>query len=191
MRKSSKSLRRHPITLVALASTTFLLVAASPFLWHVLQRNSSFQLHKIAFYTAFSGQLYARGQDQYRAAQIAVSHANTSAPTEQYYTISAVDDTGHASHAATVAPIVSEDPAIHSILCCSTKPAQHAVLKLLHNSQHLYPLFIPAPPPPLTAQLATQQFSPGRVLILSDSPASPYVAALASAFRSNGWMATI
>ncbi len=174
-----------------LAALSFLLVATLPFLWHALRRNSSFRLHKIAFYTAFSGELYARGQDQYRAAQIAVSRANTSAPIEQYYTITAVDDTGHASRAAIVAPIASEDPAINSVVCCSTEPALQAVLKLLRNGQHLYSLLIPAPSPSLTVQLATQRFFLGKVLILHTSSTSHYVTTLASAFRAKGWVAAV
>lgn len=170
----------------------FIALAAAPFLYRAWTQSRAVHLTKVAVLVAFSGQLAARGDDLYAAAQLAVQHANGGQDVT-LVELSALDDQGSASSAQEQARGAAADPAVRAVLCCSTIAAERAVAAVLPRRDRFVALAaMAAPSPGAEAKLARQVIGGASALVISDSQAPPdgRAPAFSSALRAAGYSAT-
>jgi ABC-type branched-subunit amino acid transport system substrate-binding protein len=169
----------------------FLAMAAAPFVYRAWSQPRAAHVTKIALLVAFSGQLAARGNDLYAAAEIAGQHTG-GARTATIAAISALDDRGQAQSAKEQARGAAADPAIRAVVCCSSVAAERAVAPVLPRREVFYSLGQAAAPTAEEAELARQGLGGTTAVVISDrtTPQDNRSTTLTADFAANGYAVT-
>jgi ABC-type branched-subunit amino acid transport system substrate-binding protein len=169
----------------------FLVLAAAPFVYRAWSQPRAVHVTKIAVLVAFSGQLTARGNDLYSAAEIAEQH--TGSPGAPAVTaISALDDHGQPHSAQEQARGAAADPAIRAVVCCSSLAVERAVAPVLPKREVFYSLGQATVLPGEEAQLARQILGGTTAVVISDrtTPQDNRATPLTASFEADGYAVT-